>query len=160
MSPLAAPHPEPLTFTDIELYTAGMHKVELSKRVLLMQMAVFLQCHTAVGACFDHGEAVELSPPVRHGMGYRDCDWPEDYDLLLPLRGLPSVGETTLSARSIAIILRRRLSGTHVLSTEERRLAAAGPNALISVLGGCSRGAGANMLLNFLFIALGFAAAG
>jgi len=152
MPPLAAPHPEPLTFTDIELCTAGMHKVELSKRVLLMQMAVFLQCHTAVGACFDNGEAVELSPPVRHGMGYRDCGWPEDYDLLLPLRGLPGVGETTLSARSISLILRRRSSGTRVLSTEERRCAASGPNVLISVLGGCSRGAGANMLLNFLFI--------
>jgi hypothetical protein len=74
MPPLAAPHPEPLTFTDFELYTAGMHKVELSKRVLLMQMAVFLQCHTAVGACFDNGEAVELSPPVRHGMGFQGFD--------------------------------------------------------------------------------------
>jgi hypothetical protein len=74
MPPLAAPHPEPLTFADIEFCPTGMHKVELAKRVLLMQMAVSLQCRTTIGAWFDNGEPVELSLSVRRSMGFQGFD--------------------------------------------------------------------------------------
>ena len=65
-------------------------------------------CASAASA-WGNQQVISIALCIRHAiltsLGYRDCGWPEDYDLLLPLRGLPSVRETTLSARSISLIL-------------------------------------------------------
>ena len=68
---MARAHPYPSSLADIKFCTARMHKVELSKWVLLMQIAISLQGSAPIRARVNHGEAVEVALLVRCGMGFQ-----------------------------------------------------------------------------------------
>ena len=67
-------HPYPIAFTDVKFCTTGVHKIQLSEWVLLMQMAVSLQGGAAVRTRVNHGEAVKVALLVRCGMGFQGFD--------------------------------------------------------------------------------------
>src|SRR5262245_1974255 len=71
---MACSHPYPFSLADIQLYATGVHKVELPKWILLMQMAISLQSGATVKTRVNHGEAVKVAPLVRGGMGFQGFD--------------------------------------------------------------------------------------
>lgn len=70
---LIPPHPGPVTLQDGQLFPAGMDKVELALRILLVQAAIALQGDLPIGAAFDHGQATQAAL-VLFGMRFQGFD--------------------------------------------------------------------------------------
>jgi hypothetical protein len=70
---MTPPHPGPVTLQDSQRFPAGMDKVELALRILLVQAAITLQGHLTIGALFDHGQAIQPAL-VLFGMRFQGLD--------------------------------------------------------------------------------------
>jgi hypothetical protein len=67
---MAAPNAYPLSFTDIKVFAARVHKVEFTGRVLLMEATISLHGGGSIRAAFDNGYTIKLSVVVGCRVGF------------------------------------------------------------------------------------------